>query len=208
MVGDSSHHRQFHQLALRASVYPAQRRLSALPRGRHCCSAGLLDLSRRTNLRVALVRHRIGGYRIGSGRQTDRTDGGTLVSFLAFAFIIISLVTFVAAQLILKRAMEFSTPNGVRNSYFLSRVAIGVALMTVSFFLTLGLLHSCGSRFKGKIECPPRHWRASDYRRDRARVDELGNCRASARLVLQASQQQWPEFFQSRQIYGARLFQI
>ena len=62
------------------------------------------------------------------------------MSFLAFAFIIISLVTFVAAQLILKRAMEFSTPNGVRNSYFLSRVAIGVALMTVSFFLTLGLL--------------------------------------------------------------------
>jgi uncharacterized membrane protein len=62
------------------------------------------------------------------------------VSFLAFFFIVISLVTFVAAQIILKRAMEFSRPNGMRNSYFLSRVAIGVALMTVSFFLTLGLL--------------------------------------------------------------------
>jgi uncharacterized membrane protein len=62
------------------------------------------------------------------------------VSFLAFFFIVVSLVTFVTAQLILKRAMEFSATNGMRNSYFVSRVAIGVALMTVSFFLTLGLL--------------------------------------------------------------------
>ena len=62
------------------------------------------------------------------------------MSFLAFALIVISLVTFVAAQLILKRAMEFSAANGMRNSYFVSRVAIGVTLMTVSFFLTLGLL--------------------------------------------------------------------
>jgi len=62
------------------------------------------------------------------------------VTFLAFLFILISLVTFVAAQLILKKAMEFSATNGMRNSYFVSRVVIGVVLMTVSFFLTLGLL--------------------------------------------------------------------
>jgi len=62
------------------------------------------------------------------------------VSFLAFLFILISLVTFVVAQLILKKAMEFSAAHGMRNSYFMSRVAIGVVLMTVSFFLTLGLL--------------------------------------------------------------------
>ncbi len=62
------------------------------------------------------------------------------MSFLAFFFIVVSLVTFVAAQLILKRAMEFSATTGMRNSFFISRVAIGVALMTVSFFLTLGLL--------------------------------------------------------------------
>ena len=62
------------------------------------------------------------------------------MSFLAFLFILISLVTFVAAQLILKKAMEFSAAHGMRNSYFASRVAIGVVLMTVSFFLTLGLL--------------------------------------------------------------------
>jgi uncharacterized membrane protein len=62
------------------------------------------------------------------------------VSFLAFLFILISLATFVIAQLILKRAMEFSATQSMRNSYFTSRVAIGVFLMTVSFFLTLGLL--------------------------------------------------------------------
>ena len=62
------------------------------------------------------------------------------MTFLALLFIVISLVTFVTAQLILKKAMEFSAKHGMRNSYFVSRVAIGVVLMTVSFFLTLGLL--------------------------------------------------------------------
>lgn len=62
------------------------------------------------------------------------------MTFLALVFILISLVTFVAAQLVLKRAMEFSTTHSMRNSYFISRIAIGVFLMTISFFLTLGLL--------------------------------------------------------------------
>ena len=62
------------------------------------------------------------------------------MTLLAFLLILISLITFVAAQLILKRAMEFSARHGMRNSYFTSRVAIGVVLMTISFFLTLGLL--------------------------------------------------------------------
>ena len=62
------------------------------------------------------------------------------MTVLAFLLILISLVTFVAAQLILKRAMDFSATHGMRNPYFMSRVAIGIFLMTVSFFLTLGLL--------------------------------------------------------------------
>jgi uncharacterized membrane protein len=62
------------------------------------------------------------------------------VSFLAFFFIVVSLVTFVAAQLILKHAMEFTTATGSRNVRFVSKVVGGVALMTMSFFLTLGLL--------------------------------------------------------------------
>jgi uncharacterized membrane protein len=62
------------------------------------------------------------------------------VSILAFFFIVVSLLSFVAAQLVLKRAMEVSATGGLRNSRFLSLIAIGTALMTVSFFLTLGLL--------------------------------------------------------------------
>jgi uncharacterized membrane protein len=62
------------------------------------------------------------------------------VSFLAFFLIIVSLLSFVLAQLILKRAMEFSTTRGFRNSRFVSLTGVGVALMTLSFFLTLGLL--------------------------------------------------------------------
>ncbi len=62
------------------------------------------------------------------------------MSVLAFFFIVVSLLSFVVAQLILKRAMEFSAANGLRNSHFISLVAIGIVLMTISFFLTLGLL--------------------------------------------------------------------
>jgi bacterial/archaeal transporter family protein len=62
------------------------------------------------------------------------------VSILALFFIVVSLLSFVAAQLILKRAMEVSTTSGLRNSRFILLAAIGTALMTVSFFLTLGLL--------------------------------------------------------------------
>ena len=62
------------------------------------------------------------------------------MSILAFLLIVVSLLSFVAAQLILKRAMEFSATNGLRNSRFVSLAATGIALMTISFFLTLGLL--------------------------------------------------------------------
>ena len=62
------------------------------------------------------------------------------MSFLAFFLIVASLLSFVVAQLILKRAMEFSAGASLRNLRFISRVAGGIALMTLSFFLTLGLL--------------------------------------------------------------------
>src|SRR6266480_3289887 len=42
VVGDCFNHRRLHQLALRASLHPAQLCLSALARGRYSCSAGLL----------------------------------------------------------------------------------------------------------------------------------------------------------------------
>ena len=60
------------------------------------------------------------------------------MSFLSLFFILVSLVSFVWAQLILKRAMTRS--DNLRSGIFISRLIAGVALMTLSFFLTLGLL--------------------------------------------------------------------
>ncbi len=62
------------------------------------------------------------------------------MSFLAFFFILASLLSFVMAQLVLKRAMVSITESGFRNLRFISLVTVGVFLMTISFFLTLGLL--------------------------------------------------------------------
>ena len=62
------------------------------------------------------------------------------MSLLAFFFIVASLLSFVVAQIVVKRAMEFSASHGFRSSQFISLMIIGIFLMTISFFLTLGLL--------------------------------------------------------------------
>jgi len=62
------------------------------------------------------------------------------VTFLFFFFILVSLVSFVVAQIVLKRAMVSIAESGFRNLRFISSVAVGICLMTISFFLTLGLL--------------------------------------------------------------------
>jgi uncharacterized membrane protein len=62
------------------------------------------------------------------------------VSFLAFFFIVVSLLSFVVAQLILKRAMEATKTTGFQNVQFVWKVTWGIILMAISFFLTLGLL--------------------------------------------------------------------
>jgi uncharacterized membrane protein len=62
------------------------------------------------------------------------------MTLVAFFLIAVSLLSFVVAQLVVKRAMEFSAKNGLRNSRFIWLISVGIALMTISFFLTLGLL--------------------------------------------------------------------
>jgi uncharacterized membrane protein len=62
------------------------------------------------------------------------------VNLLAFFFILTSLVTFVAGQLFLKRAMESTTKNDGTRVRFIALLGSGIFLMTISFFLTLGLL--------------------------------------------------------------------
>jgi drug/metabolite transporter (DMT)-like permease len=61
------------------------------------------------------------------------------MTFLPFLFIVTSLVTFVAGQLFLKKAME-PTPSGGVHVRFGRFLGVGIFLMTISFFLTLGLL--------------------------------------------------------------------
>lgn len=54
--------------------------------------------------------------------------------------ILVSLTAFVAGQLFLKRAMESSAASGFRNARIILVLACGVSSMTISYFLTIGLL--------------------------------------------------------------------
>jgi uncharacterized membrane protein len=62
------------------------------------------------------------------------------VTFFSFILILIALVSFVAGQLFLKRAMESTGQSGFRNTKFISLLSAGIFSMTISFFVTLGLL--------------------------------------------------------------------
>jgi len=50
------------------------------------------------------------------------------------------LCTFVAGQLLFKRAMEFSRSLGFRNRRTIIALGLGIIVMTLSFLLNLGLL--------------------------------------------------------------------
>ena len=58
---------------------------------------------------------------------------------LPFILILCALITFVAGQLLFKRAMEDSRGAGFGRQ-FLKFFVPGIVSMTISFFLTLGLL--------------------------------------------------------------------
>ena len=63
------------------------------------------------------------------------------MNFASLSLILIALITFVAGQLILKRAMEStSRSESFGSKRFIWRIVFGVFLMTISFFVTLGLL--------------------------------------------------------------------
>ena len=58
----------------------------------------------------------------------------------SLVLILIWLCTFVAGQLLFKRAMEFSRSRGFQNRRTLTILGLGIVVMTVSFLLNLGLL--------------------------------------------------------------------
>lgn len=59
---------------------------------------------------------------------------------LALGLILITLFSFVAGQIFLKHAMESTRGIDFDKRRFIWMLAAGIFLMTVSFFLTLGLL--------------------------------------------------------------------
>ncbi len=62
------------------------------------------------------------------------------MTWWSFTLILTSLITFVAGQLVLKRGMELTTETNRDPRRFGSFIAAGIVAMTISFFLTLGLL--------------------------------------------------------------------
>jgi len=62
------------------------------------------------------------------------------VTLLALVLILLALLTFVAGQIFLKHAMESTTQAGLQKSSVAVRLGAGILLMTISFFITLGLL--------------------------------------------------------------------
>ena len=62
------------------------------------------------------------------------------MSWFSFFLILTSLITFVAGQLLLKKGMDLTTKDACLRRRVLSFIAAGILAMTVSFFLTLGLL--------------------------------------------------------------------
>jgi uncharacterized membrane protein len=58
----------------------------------------------------------------------------------ALILILIWLATFVAGQLLFKRAMESSRTIGFRKSRTIFTLSTGILVMTISFCLNLGLL--------------------------------------------------------------------
>ena len=62
------------------------------------------------------------------------------MTWWSLILILVWLGTFVAGQLFFKRAMESSGVAGFRNRQTISILSAGILLMTISFFLNLGLL--------------------------------------------------------------------
>ena len=58
----------------------------------------------------------------------------------SFSLILTSLITFVAGQLLLKKGMELTTATNRNAGRFGFFITAGIVAMTISFFLTLGLL--------------------------------------------------------------------
>jgi drug/metabolite transporter (DMT)-like permease len=59
---------------------------------------------------------------------------------ISLVLVLTALFAFVAGQLLLKKAMDAANLSGFKSAKFLRPFAAGIFLLTVQFFLNLGLL--------------------------------------------------------------------
>jgi len=62
------------------------------------------------------------------------------VTTISLVLVLTALSAFVAGQLLLKKAMDAANLSGFKSMKFLAPFAAGIFLLTVQFFLNLGLL--------------------------------------------------------------------
>jgi drug/metabolite transporter (DMT)-like permease len=95
-----------------------------------------MTFPQRTYFGPALVRDRTRPARCSHRGQAGGTNGGKLVTPVSALLIFIALILYILGQLFLKHAME----SDLRSARFKKNFAVGLSAMTVSFFITLGLL--------------------------------------------------------------------
>ncbi len=76
------------------------------------------------------------------------------MSPLVLMLILVSLATFVAGQLLLKRAMDSTVRRGFRQRTFAFFILTGTGAMAVSYFLNLGLLQQLDLSFPSPSPLP------------------------------------------------------
>lgn len=110
------------------------------PGGARARSAQQLVDSRGNHPSAALVRDRARPRWPRAGGEAGRKIGRKIVNASLLFLILVSLIAFVAGQLLLKRAMESTVRGGYRQRTFAFFIIAGTAAMAVSYFLNLGLL--------------------------------------------------------------------
>ena len=83
----------------------------------------------------ALVRDRARSDRCSYRGQAGCTNGGKIVTPVSALLIFVALILYILGQLFLKHAME----SDLRSARFKKIFAVGLATMTFSFFITLGI---------------------------------------------------------------------
>src|SRR6476646_5357628 len=132
------HDSQPGELALRFATRSTVDCFPAVQRRPRAGASRLLDFPGRANRSETVVGHYPGAHRPGYRGQTGSANRRETMRALPLVLILCALTAFVTGQLLFKHAMETSHRGFDRN--FAKFFVPAIACMTISFFLTLGLL--------------------------------------------------------------------